>query len=97
MSFDNTGQAASWPPRKPEAPRRVQCYAHRDIKKGEEFEVALWPNQTENEKAPDLKGKVQDKWIPQERSSARTPHHENRTSREDWMRQQEDPSDPIPF
>ena len=31
-----------------------------------------------------------------ETSNARTPHHENRTSRADYMAQ-EDPSDPIPF
>jgi len=64
MSYDNTGKASSWPAKTPKHPRKIVCYAHRDMKEGEEFEVALWPNVSDNEKAPDYTGVVQNKWVP---------------------------------
>lgn len=71
--YDNTGKASSWPPRKQGAPRRIVCFAHRDIRAGEEFEIALWENASANPKAPDYTGKVQDKYVPPQRSSQPAP------------------------
>jgi len=42
--------------------------AHRNIREGEVIDIALWRNKSDNEKAPYLTGKVQDKWVPQERT-----------------------------
>ena len=88
--FDNTGKASSWPPRKQGAPRSVKCFAHRNIREGEEFEVALWPNKSDNPKAPDYTGKVQDKWQPPQDNI----HHGPQPGQTDPV----DPfDDPIPF
>jgi hypothetical protein len=62
--FDNTGKASAWRPKKQGAPISIKCFAHRDLRKGEEFEVALWDNESDNPKAPFKTGKVQDKWKP---------------------------------
>lgn len=62
--YDNTGQVALWG-KKPEDSEKApdakgHFYAHRDIKKGEKVQVALWRNESDNPKAPKMKGKVSD-------------------------------------
>lgn len=65
--YDNTGKAVTWWTRKsPKAPYSIKCYAHRNIREGEEFEVALWPTDGDNPKAPKLSGVVQDKFEPKQ-------------------------------
>ena len=67
--YDNTGKAKTWWNRKgPKQPYTIICYAHKDIRAGEEFEVALWPTDGENPKAPKLTGVVQDKFVPKQQS-----------------------------
>ena len=66
MSYDNKGQVALWPNEKYEAggphPRfKGNIIAHRDIKAGEQIDIAVWDGNSENPKAPALKGKVEDK------------------------------------
>jgi len=50
--------------------------AHRNIMAGEEIDIALWRNSSNNDKAPHLTGKVQDKWVPKQKSGTQ--------SRDDW-------------
>ena len=40
--------------------------AHRDIKAGEEIDVALWRNDSNHPKAPVMKGKIGDRRAPQQ-------------------------------
>ncbi len=81
--YDNTGRAAAWRPKSADHPLSVKCHAHRDIRKGEEFEVAIWKAKDKrSERSPDYTGKVQDKFVP-------------RGSHEPQQRQ--DFSDDIPF
>jgi len=63
--FDNTGKASAWRGKGGKAPAlKVKCYAHKDLAAGTEFEVSLWTNESDNPKAPILKGEVQDPWKP---------------------------------
>ena len=64
--YDNTGKAKTWWTKKGNQPYKIICYAHRNIREGEEFEVALWPTDGENPKAPKLTGVVQDKFVPKQ-------------------------------
>ena len=65
QTYDNTGTTALWRNEKYEpggkAPRlKGHVYAHRDIKAGDKFAIALWDSNSENDKAPALRGKVED-------------------------------------
>ena len=64
-NYDNTGTTALWRNDKYEAggkaPRlKGHFFAHRDIKAGDKVAVAYWDSNSDNEKAPMLKGKVED-------------------------------------
>lgn len=66
MTYDNKGKVSLW--KNPQWEKgstkpyvRGKATAHRDIKAGEEIEIALWINSSENEKAPSLTGKLSDK------------------------------------
>ena len=66
--YDNTGTTALWKNDKYEAggkaPRlKGHFFAHRDIKAGDKVSVAYWDSSSENEKAPILKGKVEDPYV----------------------------------
>jgi hypothetical protein len=43
--------------------------AHRAIKAGEKISIALWVNQSENEKAPNFSGMISDPYKPDEKGS----------------------------
>lgn len=65
MSYDNKGKVSLW--KNPAFEKggkhpwvRGKAVAHRDIRAGEEIDVALWINQSENERAPNLTGKLSD-------------------------------------
>ena len=61
--FDNRGQVSLWPNESdnPKAPKyRGKVVAHRNIREGEELDIALWANQSDNPKAPKVKGKISD-------------------------------------
>jgi hypothetical protein len=65
QAFDNTGTTAVWRNEKYEAggkaPRfKGHVYAHRDIKAGEKVAIAYWDSNSDNDKAPVLRGKVED-------------------------------------
>jgi len=65
QTYDNTGTIALWLNEKYEpggkAPRlKGHAYAHRDIKAGEKFAIAVWDSNSENERAPALRGKAED-------------------------------------
>lgn len=68
MEYDNSGQIALWgkkPDAGPNAPvAKGHFFAHRDIRAGEQIEVALWNNESDNPNAPRMKGKVSDKYNP---------------------------------
>lgn len=68
--YDNRGQIALWGKKEdagPNAPAaKGHFFAHRDIKEGEQIEVALWKNESDNPNAPLMKGKVSDKFTPGE-------------------------------
>lgn len=85
MEYDNKGEIALWGKRDgagESAPvLKGSFYAHRDIKAGEQIDVALWRNESKNPKAPILTGKVSDK-----RNSG-SPVHD----------QAVDPEEDIPF
>lgn len=77
QQYDNKGQVALWANEKYEAggthPRlKGNLVAHRDIAAGETIDVALWDGSSENPKAPSLKGKVSDKFEPQQSAPAGT-------------------------
>ena len=64
--YDNRGQIALWAKKEdapPNAPSvKGHFFAPRDIKEGEQLDVALWRNESDNPNAPLLKGKVSDKY-----------------------------------
>jgi len=68
VEYDNSGQIALWgkkPDAGPNAPSlKGHFFAHRDIRAGEQIEVALWKNESENPNAPLTKGKISDKYNP---------------------------------
>lgn len=68
MDYDNRGQIALWskkPGDSDNAPlAKGHFFAHRDIKEGEQIDVALWKNDSKSANAPKLKGKVSDKYNP---------------------------------
>ena len=77
QQYDNSGTAALWSNDKYQAggshPRlKGSFYAHRDIKAGEQVDIALWDSNSENPKAPALKGKISDKFEPQASAPAGT-------------------------
>jgi hypothetical protein len=77
QTYDNKGQVALWSNEKYQAggphPRlKGNLVAHRDIAAGETIDVALWDGNSENPKAPSLKGKVSDKFEPQASAPAGT-------------------------
>jgi len=43
--------------------------AHRAIKAGEKINIALWVNQSDNEKAPAMSGMVSDPYNPNEKQA----------------------------
>ena len=62
--YDNRGQVSLWKPQSdnPNAPQASgTVVAHRDIKEGEELDIALWRNDSDNPRAPLMKGKIRDK------------------------------------
>ena len=69
QQYHNKGQVALWSNENYQAggshPRlKGNFVAHRDIVAGETIDVALWDSNSENPKAPSLKGKVSDKFEP---------------------------------
>lgn len=65
QQFDNKGQIALWTNEKHEkggkAPyMKGSLFAHRDIKAGEKIDIGLWLQESDNPKAPKLKGKIAD-------------------------------------
>ena len=42
--YDNAGRAVAWKndPDRADKPLNIRCYAHRALKRGEQFEVAVW-------------------------------------------------------
>jgi hypothetical protein len=75
QTYDNTGTTALWRNEKYEpggkAPRlKGHVYAHRDIKAGDKFAIALWDSNSENDKAPALRGKVEDIRKPDAQSAS---------------------------
>jgi len=77
QSYDNTGTVALWPNEKyleggPHPRFKGHAYAHRDIKAGEQIDIAVWDGGSENPKAPALKGKVSDKFTPETSAPAGT-------------------------
>ena len=67
MNYDNSGKISMWKNEgfAPEGDRpwvRGILVAHRDIKAGEELDLSLWINRSENPKAPKLTGRLQDKY-----------------------------------
>lgn len=66
MEYDNRGQISLWG-KKPDASANAPAakghfFAHRDIKEGEQVDVALWLNDNDNPNAPKMKGKISDKY-----------------------------------
>jgi len=73
--YDNRGQVSLWKPRtnNPKGPAaRGTVIAHRDIKEGEELDIALWRNDSDNPNAPLMKGKMSDRLAA--RQSAPSPN-----------------------
>ena len=78
QTYDNKGQVALWPNEKYEAggphPRfKGNVIAPRDIKAGEQLDIAVWDSNSENPKAPALKGKVSDKYVADSGAAAAAP------------------------
>lgn len=65
--FDNTGTVSIWERNaKGNGPiMSGRAYAHRDIKAGEEFDIALWRGKSQHPKAPTYTGKVSDPFKPE--------------------------------
>ncbi len=65
--YDNRGQAQLWSNKEgvqknEKAPRWKGTFvAHRDIKEGEEVDIAMWANDSDNPRAPVMKGKISDR------------------------------------
>jgi hypothetical protein len=77
VSYDNKGKVSLWKNEQHEAGSskpwvRGKAYAHRDIKAGEEMEIALWLNDSQNERAPKLTGKLSDS-RPREQQRQQAP------------------------
>ena len=92
--FNDQGKVALWANESgnPAAPTfKGTLFAHRDLKAGEEISVSLWARQPDaNPRAPALKGKLSDKFVPTEaapRSVAPIPQ----------VMDYEEPNDEIPF
>jgi hypothetical protein len=47
--------------------------AYRDIREGEEIELAFWRSASDNDRAPVLKGKATDKFVKDGGAPASTP------------------------
>ena len=67
--YDNNGKVSLWK-RDADAPEKAPAlkgtvYAHRDIKAGEKLDLALWRNDSTNERAPMLTGKISDPFKPE--------------------------------
>jgi hypothetical protein len=65
--FDNTGTVSIWE-RDAQGNAPIMsgtAYAHRDIKQGEAFDIALWYGKSQNPKAPKYTGKVSDPYKPE--------------------------------
>ena len=78
QQYDNKGTAALWGNEKYQAggshPRlKGSFYAHRDIKAGEQIDIALWDSNSENPKAPALRGKISDKYVADGGAPAAAP------------------------
>jgi len=74
MSYDNRGQVSLWKSKSdnPKAPSaKGTVVAHRDIREGEELDIALWREHSDNPKAPIMKGKISDKFQPASQAEAR--------------------------
>lgn len=78
MSYDNRGKVSLW--KNPQWERgsnkpyvRGKAVAHRDIREGEEIEVALWVNVSDNERAPNMTGKLSDPHQRQEQRQQPAP------------------------
>ena len=68
MSYDNRGKVSLWK-KDQNAPEKAPILrgtvvAPRNIREGEEMEIALWKNDSSNPKAPALTGKLSDKFKP---------------------------------
>ncbi len=66
--FNNLGQAALWKSKgdNPKAPvLKGNFIAHRNIRAGEEVDLAFWENENQTKNAPALKGKCSDKFVPE--------------------------------
>jgi hypothetical protein len=66
MEYDNRGKVSLWRNSKRQENPNAPAYkgvivAHRDIREGEELDLALWPNDSDNPRAPQVTGKVSDK------------------------------------
>jgi hypothetical protein len=64
-NFDNRGQVSVWKGdgSNPKAPiLKGTAVAHRNIREGEELDIAFWKNESDNPKAPTLRGKLGDKY-----------------------------------
>jgi hypothetical protein len=64
QQYDNKGQAAFWKnpkyePNNKQPALRGNVVLDDDYKAGDVIEISLWPNQSDNERAPTLKGKAQ--------------------------------------
>ena len=69
MIYDNNGKVSLWKndgysPEGKQPWVRGSAVAHRDIKAGEEVDLSLWINRSENPRAPKLTGRLQDKFQP---------------------------------
>ena len=73
-------------------------FAHRDIKAGEKVELALFNNESTNERAPVYKVKVQDPWVKGEARQQRVQEAYKATQAVQQPRDYgEDFADDIPF
>lgn len=66
---NNLGKGALW--KRQATNERTPVYsgqvtAHRNIRAGEELDLALWINQSDNPKAPAYNVKLSDKFVPQQ-------------------------------
>ena len=74
--YDNAGRAVAWKndPDRADKPLNIRCYAHRALKRGEQFEVAVWEERSKREPShPDYTGKVQDRWKPRANYNSNAP------------------------
>jgi hypothetical protein len=64
MSYDNRGKVSLWKNESDNAKApamKGNFVAHRDIREGEEIDIALWKNNSDNPRAPIVTGNIQDK------------------------------------